>query len=98
MAVKKKEEILEQIKNLLGENDSDDAIQLIEDVSDTIGEPKDETDWKAKYEENDKEWRTRYRDRFYGKVDDKDELEKEIEKEKEEENEITNFDDLFKEE
>ena len=98
MAVKNKEEILEQIKNLLGENDSDDAIQLIEDISDTIGEPKDDTDWKVKYEENDKAWRTRYRDRFYGKVDDEDELEKELNKEKDEEEEIINFDDLFKEE
>ena len=98
MAVKNKEEILEQIKNLLGENDSDDAIQLIEDVSDTIGEPKDDTDWKAKYEENDKAWRTRYRDRFYGKVDEEDELEKEIDEEEKWKKEMTNFDELFEEE
>lgn len=69
MAVRSKEEIMEQIKNRLGDDTSDDAISFIEDVSDTINDleshAKDSLDWKSKYEENDKEWRNKYTERFF---------------------------------
>lgn len=97
MAVKSKEEILNQIKTILGENDSDEAIQLIEDVTDTMGNT-DEENWKDKYEENDKAWRKKYRDRFFPDADNKKEEKEEKEEEEEEEEEITTFEELFKEE
>lgn len=69
MAVKSKEEILEQIKAKLGEDTSDEAIGLVEDISDTLSDIEtrlsDNTDWRKKYEENDKEWREKYRNRFF---------------------------------
>ena len=80
MAVKNKDELLEALKTLLAENDSNEAIEFLEDITDTIDtyeqSKADETDWKSKYEENDKEWRKRYKDKFFssepiGKPDDK---------------------------
>lgn len=61
-----KEELLSDINAVLGENNTtDEAIALLENVADSFDEkPVDETDWKAKYEENDKAWRTRYTERF----------------------------------
>lgn len=69
MAVKTKEEILSSLKERFKDDTSDDALSFIEDVSDTIDDlGKQVTDaggWKAKYEENDKAWREKYRDRFF---------------------------------
>ena len=100
MAVKKKEEILEAIKKKIGEDSSDETIALLEDISDTLNDyddkTKEQTNWQTKYEENDKEWRKRYRDRFFNNSDeDEQEKEKIIIEEKEEPEEKTSFDELF---
>ncbi len=67
MAVRTKDEILQAIRDRLGEDiDSDESLSLIEDVTDTIDNLQgDGTDWKQRYEDNDREWRQRYRDRFF---------------------------------
>lgn len=70
MAIKSKEEILEQINARIGEDDSDEAIAIIEDITDTLDDFEtrangDGVDWKTRYEENDKEWRNKYKERFF---------------------------------
>jgi len=70
MAIKSKDEILEQIQERFGEDTSDETISFLEDVTDTFTDLEtrasgDGVDWKAKYEENDNEWRQKYRDRFF---------------------------------
>lgn len=70
MAIKSKEEILEQINARIGEDNSDEAIALIEDITDTLDDFEtrangDGVDWKSRYEENDKEWRNKYKERFF---------------------------------
>lgn len=70
MAVKTREEILEELKVRVGEQTDDDTISFLEDVTDTLSDLEtkakdDGTDWKTKYEENDAEWRKKYIDRFY---------------------------------
>lgn len=93
MAVLSKEELYSAIEGKFKEDDSDETIKLIEDLHDTI-ESYDSNDWKTKYEENDKEWRKRYKERFFsGEKDDKV-----AEVEEEEEKEPMTYDDLFKKE
>lgn len=70
MAVKTREEILEELKVRVGEQNDDETIAFLEDVTDTLSDLEikakgDGTDWKTKYEENDAEWRKRYTERFY---------------------------------
>lgn len=70
MAIKSKEEILEQINARIGEDNSDEAIAIIEDITDTLDDFEtrangDGVDWKTRYEENDKEWRNKYKERFF---------------------------------
>lgn len=73
MSVLKKNELMEKLKALIGDRTDDEALTFIEDVSDTVEANKSEEDWKTKYEENDKMWREKYRDRFYnGNDDDED--------------------------
>jgi hypothetical protein len=69
MAVRTKEELLNDIKGIIGESTDDTSIILLEDISDTFDELEsrsaDTEDWKTKYEENDAEWRRKYTDRFF---------------------------------
>lgn len=98
MAVRTKDEIMELIRTRIGEDSSDDAIALIEDVNDTFDElassASDNTNWKQKYEENDRDWRQKYRDRFFNKADNDDKDDKE---EFDSEKKPVFFDELFKE-
>lgn len=77
MSVLNKEEFISRITAQLGDDSSDEALAFMEDMSDTFDDMSsrlsDSTDWKAKYEENDKAWRDRYRERFAStKVDNDD--------------------------
>lgn len=68
MAVKSREELIAQISARIGDDTSDEAIALMEDVSDTLNSLTenngDGKDWKAEAERIDKEWREKYKSRF----------------------------------
>lgn len=68
MAVRTKEEILEAVRARLDDDTSDEAIALVEDITDTLRdyETRAGVDWEKKYMDNDVAWRQRYRDRFFG--------------------------------
>ena len=99
MAVKTRDEIMEAIRKRIGEDTSDEAISLLEDVTDTFTDYEtkvaDKTDWKSKYDEMDANWRKKYMDRFSGKTgeDVKDEQEEQIK----DDSELRTFDELFTE-
>lgn len=86
MAIKSKDELMASIRAVIGEDTTDESISLLEDVSDTFdgleNENKDKTDWKMKYEELDKSWRQKYRDRFMGGNDKDDDSFDDYEEEK----------------
>lgn len=91
MAVKTVDEIMKKVREIIGEDDSDEAIGFIEDISDTLESFSNTEDWKTKYEENDKKWREKYRDRFFTSKEEveEDDIEEPEEKEKKK------FEDLF---
>lgn len=62
--VKPVDEIMQALNTALGEGTSDETLSLLEDVKDTLDAGADNVDWKKKYEQNDEEWRQRYRNRF----------------------------------
>lgn len=91
MAVKTVDEIMAKVREIIGEDDSDEAIGFIEDISDTLESFSNAEDWKTKYKENDKKWREKYRDRFFTSKEEveEDDIEEPEEKEKKK------FEDLF---
>ena len=98
MAVISKEDLLKRISERIGDDNSDEALSLLEDVSDTITdfEERDSEDWKTKsedwktkYEENDAKWRKKYRERFENEAPDIEEKKETIE--------VKSYDDLFSE-
>lgn len=101
MARLSKEEMLNKVKTFIGDNNSDEALSLVEDINDTIIE-NDETEIEILRAENerlktektelDNNWREKYKSRFFDgtpineKDDDIDEPPKKL-----------TFEDLFKE-
>lgn len=99
MAVKTRGEIMEAIRKRIGEDTSDEAISLLEDVTDTFADYEtkvaDKTDWKTKYDEMDASWRKKYMDRFSGKTGE--EIKEEQEEQVKDDSEPRTFDELFTE-
>lgn len=78
MAVKTKEELMKVINEHFADDTSDETLEFIADISDTLDEGREAEAWKHKYEENDAEWRKKYRDRFFNTGTDEDEDEKDF--------------------
>lgn len=102
MAIVTRDEILNSIKeNFEDRLEDEKVISLIENISDTIDDyaSKASTDWKQKYEENDKAWKKKYTDRFFHKPVDENEDEQNDNDsvEQEEPKKKYTFDELFKE-
>ena len=103
MAVRTRDEILAAIRSRLGDDTSDDALTIIEDIADTFKDYETRTgeDWKTKYEELDAQWRKRYRDRFFQKADNgettPDDVKDDNKEDLTEESEVKDFDELFTE-
>lgn len=72
--IKSKDEILQAISAKIGDDNSDEALGLYEDISDTLSDYEtrvsDSADWKKKYEDNDAEWREKYKERFLSGSDE----------------------------
>lgn len=64
MSIKSIDEILNAVKERIGDDTSDSAISFVEDIADTLNSLSEQENWKQKYEQNDSEWRKKYRDRF----------------------------------
>lgn len=68
MAIVSKEDLIKRLSEKFGDDNSDEVIQLTEDLSDTLNDfdsrINDTEDWKSKFEENDNMWRKKYKDRF----------------------------------
>lgn len=92
MAIRTREELMNIIKTRIGDDNSDENISFLEDVTDTLDDLEnkavgDSTDWKAKFEENDASWRKKYTERFFNP---------DIEDEIEDEEKPKTFEELFK--
>jgi hypothetical protein len=101
MAVLSREEFMNSIKTIIGDNTTDEAIKFIEDANDTINDlsAQNDEDWKTKYEENDAAWRKKYTDRFFNtdSTNDPDNTSNPPDSETEE-NKPLLYENLFKEE
>lgn len=97
MAIKSREDLLKSLNTLIGDNSTDENLAILEDVTDTLKDYEektaDQTDWKTKYEQNDADWRKKYKERFLSGETIKDEQEEDVIKD----SKTLTFDSLFKE-
>lgn len=105
MAVLDRDEYLKRLSSIIV-GDTDEDLKNIEDFTDTFDDllgKADTENWKQKYEDNDADWRKKYKDRFFEVIDETkvkeidtpgentDELESEPKEE------VKEYDDLFEE-
>ena len=90
--------LLEELRNVIGDRTDDDALALIERVSELESQGIDDlknkiTELEGQMKQLDEDWRKRYRDRFYeGEEKDEEQIE---EAGDEDESESVSIDDLF---
>ena len=101
MANKTLEELTGEFNLIVGDNDSEDVLTFLEDLTDTMNAepPVESEDLRGRVEELEgqlRDLRKRYRDRFYGRTDEKEEDET-VETEEVDGDNIK-IKDLFKEE
>lgn len=101
MAKKTLEELTNEFNLIVGDNDSEDVLSFLENLTDTVNAvpPAEAEDLRGRVEELEgqlRDLRKRYRDRFYGRTDEKEE-EEAVETEKVNGDNIK-IKDLFKEE
>lgn len=96
MSIVSKEDLIKRLSEKFGDDNSDEVIQLTEDLSDTLNDfdsrINDTEDWKSKFEENDNMWRKKYKDRFLEPSDSSD---TESHEQDDDENKNVTFNDLF---
>ena len=113
MAKRTRDEILNAFAQIVGDDERDEVIAFMEDLADSMTEGDaaeieqlraDLETERARYDENDRAWRRRYRERFYrGADDDEDgetviEKKEKIEKKDEPKGEEVTYDDILTEE
>ena len=101
MAKKTLEELTGEFNLIVGDNDSEDVLSFLENLTDTVNAepPAESEDLRSRVEELEgqlRDLRKRYRDRFYGRTDEKEE-EESVETEEVDGDNIK-IKDLFKEE
>ena len=103
MAVLSHDDFMNAVKGLAGDSADDNTLAMIENFTDTYNDletrASDTTDWKAKYEQNDNEWREKYKARFFEgkKGTDPNEVLRDQRKDIIDDGNDISFDDLFKE-
>lgn len=98
MAILSQEQFMEAIRNIVGENNDDNSLTFIENMTDTynnLASTNADSNWKEKYEQNDAMWRERYRERFF--QTESKEIDTLVDKPPVEQPKPKTYDDLFKE-
>ena len=62
-----KDELLNKVKERMGEDLTDESLSFVEDVTDTVNhlEKNSGEDWEQKYNDLDSSWRKKYTERFF---------------------------------
>ena len=92
--VKTKDEIMEEIREYIGDRSDDQTIALVENISDTIDDYAAHGNYEEKLMAVEAEWRRKYIDRFMNGGENKTEVEAEKIDDEEKTEEIT-IDDLY---
>jgi hypothetical protein len=100
MAVLDRDNFFKRIRERLGEDDSEEALSYLEDMTDTWEDMErrasreGEENWEEKYNNLDAEWRKRYRDRFFNTPEG---VKEDQEEDVKDDGKVRSFETLFEE-
>ncbi len=100
MAILSKQALLDTVNTIIGESTEDNVLEFLENLTDTLDsvESGNGTDWKQKFEDNDKMWKDKYKNRFFSNNSSNGGNSEVDEEETNEDEPPKNFDELFKQE
>lgn len=100
MAILDRDNFFKRIRERLGEDDSEEALSYLEDMTDTWEDMErrasreGEENWEEKYNNLDAEWRKRYRDRFFNTPEG---VKEDQEEDVKDDGKVRSFETLFEE-
>ena len=100
MAILDRDNFFKRIRERLGEDDSEEALSYLEDMTDTWEDierrasREGEENWEEKYNNLDAEWRKRYRDRFFNTPEG---VKEDQEEDVKDDGKVRSFETLFEE-
>lgn len=100
MAVLSRDDFMARINERVGDDNSDDALSFIEDMTDTfdnLSSNSNTDEWENKYNELDTMWREKYKARFMSSGTDPQNVIDDQEEDIIDDGTKTTFNDLFKE-
>lgn len=96
MAILTKDEFNSRMSEVFKDSD-DNTLSVIEDFTDTFNDLYNRTESNRTADEIEREWRERYRKRFFGEDEEVEDIKKENKEDLAEEDKPKSFDDLFEE-
>ena len=96
MAILTKDEFNSRMSEVFKDSD-DNTLSVIEDFTDTFNDLYNRTESNRSADEIEREWRERYRKRFFGEDEEVEDIKKENKEALAEEDKPKSFDDLFEE-
>ena len=96
MAILTKDEFNSRMSEVFEDSD-DNTLSVIEDFTDTFNDLYNRTESNRSADEIEREWRERYRKRFFGEDEEVEDIKKENKEDLAEEDKPKSFDDLFEE-
>ena len=100
MAVLNRDDFMTRINEMVGDDNSDEALAFIEDMTDTFDDLSSSSntgEWEKKYNELDAMWREKYKARFMSPGTDSQTVIEEQKEDIKDDGSETTFDDLFAE-
>lgn len=100
MGVLNRDDFMTRINERVGDDNSDEALAFIEDMTDTfdaLSSSNNTEEWEKKYNELDKTWRDKYKARFMSSGTDPQTVIDEQKEDIKDDGTKTTFDDLFAE-
>lgn len=103
MAVLSKEDFMKRVQERIGEDNSDEALSFVEDMSDTYNDMEtrtngvNEEEWQKKLDDLDASWRDKYKARFFEGQTTPEKAKEEQEEDVQDDGENVTFEDLFEE-
>lgn len=96
-----RETLLSDLNKIFGEEATEEQLTVIENITDTFTDFEEQIstsgDWKTKFEQNDAEWRKRYKERFMNPTTSSDNIIKNQMDDVIDDGSPKSFDELFKE-
>lgn len=103
MAILDREAFITRLQERVGDDNSDSALQFIEDMTDTFNDLEtrssgtSDEQWQEKYDQLDATWREKYKARFFNSETTPDDVIEGQEKDIKDDSDKVSFDDLFTE-